>query len=113
MRIPGIPGASEPAFRTRDQELFGLDTMVGDACVLLSEDGVEVSPHVVKTTVQIARGLMLAGSELGGDALIGEVRLLLQDCRVILSVGHVWAVLKAYGRVVVSHDIADVVETQG
>jgi hypothetical protein len=113
MRIPGIPGASEPAFRTRDQELFGLDRVVREVCARLADEGVDVSPPVVKTTVQIARGLMLAGSPLGGKALIDDVQLRLRGCRIILSTDLVWAVLAAYGHTVVYLDIADVVETAG
>ena len=37
MRIPGIPGASEPSFRTRGQIWVALDDLVHETCTRLEE----------------------------------------------------------------------------
>jgi len=54
MRIPGIPGASEPSFRTRDRVWIALDDLVYETCTKLEELGFSLSPYSCKAAIQIA-----------------------------------------------------------
>ena len=109
-RIPGIPGASEPSFRTRDRRWMDLDTMVLETCMHLAQDGDEVSPLVVKVTVQVARRLVVLHDDLGGPDLIEQVRLGLHARHVLISGVLVTRILKSYAAVFLELDILEVSE---
>ena len=53
MRIPGIPGASEPSFRTRDQVWIALDDLVYETCTKLEVLGIVLSPYACKAAIQV------------------------------------------------------------
>ena len=80
MRIPGIPGASEPSFRTRDRVWIALDDLVYETCSKLEEEGVLLSPYSCKAAIQVSRQLMLEftgfrrGAGCGGLAAPAEER---------------------------------------
>ena len=103
MRIPGIPGASEPAFRTRDSRWMGLDSLVEETCTMLSEAGKDVSLVAAKATIQLARFV-------DQDELCSEIAARLQRRKVIMSVEHVQAVLLAYAQVIVALDVLEINE---
>ena len=65
MRIPGIPGASEPSFRTRDRIWIALDDLVYETCSKLEELGLAISPYACKAAIQISRQLMLVRCQMG------------------------------------------------
>jgi len=108
MRIPGIPGASEPTFRTRDCQWMGLDTLVMETCADLEEEGWVVSPHAAKVTIQVARCTVQGPVELDTPSLIAAVREGLRPRYVLLTEEQVEAVLTAYARVVLTMDIAEI-----
>ncbi len=110
MRIPGVPGASEPTFRTRDCQWMSLDTLVMETVAELEEDGVSISPHAAKVTIQVAR-VVVQGPE-GSDTvqLVKAVRVGTRRRRVLLSEEYVQAVLTAYARVISTMDIAEITD---
>ena len=89
MRIPGIPGSSEPSFRTRDAQWLGLDTMVRETVVELAEQGLTLSPYVVKATVQVGRMAVQGPCGRDVDALVESVQMHLRDRRVLISADHI------------------------
>ena len=111
MRIPGIPGASEPSFRTRDQIWIALDDLVHETCERLEEKGVIISPYVCKGAIQVSRQLMLVGSTSAGEVLVNEVSLRLRQRGVLLRPELAADILRAYGMVVMGMEIAEVLET--
>ena len=111
MRIPGIPGASEPSFRTRDRIWIALDDLVYETCSKLEELGLAISPYACKAAIQISRQLMLVDSPALGDELAAEVSLRLRQRGVILRQELTREVLRAYGHVVMGLQIAEVQET--
>ena len=114
MPIPGLPGASEPTFRTRDRHWMGLDTLVFEVCMRLEdESGFVVDPAVAKATIQLARHLVVNEDGLEGEALLEEVAVRLRPLRVLLKAFHVGAILGAYARLVVELDITETCELGG
>ena len=111
MRIPGIPGASEPSFRTRDQVWIALDDLVYETCTKLETLGIVLSPYACKAAIQVSRQLMLVGSPAAGVDLEQEVSLRLRQRRVLLDPQLTGEILRAYGRVVMGMQIAEVQET--
>ena len=110
MRIPGIPGGSEPSFRTRDCQWMGLDTLVLETCEQLDGEDWDLSPHVVKAAIQVARWVVEELEDEGVEELVEAVCQRLRCRRVLLSHGHVQAILTAYARVISSLDIAEINE---
>ena len=111
MRIPGIPGASEPSFRTRDRVWIALDDLVYETCSKLEEEGVLLSPYSCKAAIQVSRQLMLVNSPASGEELAVEVSQRLQKKGVPLLASLTGEVLRAYGRIDMSLQIAEVQET--
>lgn len=110
MRIPGIPGAGEPAFRTRDARWMGLDALVQETCTTLAEDGVDLSLVAVKATIQMARLVVQGPVEREADELVAIVSSRLQARRVIMSPDRVQAVLTTYAQVIIGLDILEINE---
>ena len=111
MRIPGIPGASEPSFRTRDQVWIALDDLVYETCAKLETQGIVVSPYVCKGAIQVSRQLMLVGCASEGDELARDVSERLKRRGVLLRPELTRAILRGYGHVVMGMAIAEVLET--
>jgi hypothetical protein len=110
MRIPGIPGASEPAFRTRDARWMGLDALVHETCAVLKEEGISVSPVAAKATIQIARFVVQEPVERDTDGLIRAVSDRLKARCVLLPLDLVREVLATYAQVIVVLDVLEINE---
>jgi hypothetical protein len=110
MKIPGVPGASEPAFRTRDARWMGLDTLVQETCTLLAEAGIDVSLVAAKAAIQVARSVVQGPDGHEADALISVVTDRLRGCGVLLPSSCVKAVLTTYARVIVNLEVAEINE---
>lgn len=110
MRIPGIPGASDPSFRTRLETWMGLDSFVYKVVERLAQDGTALSPHAVKVTIQIARYVLSREEGLAGDALIADVHGRLRKARLLLQPGHVQQILRVYASLVAEIGIEEVLE---
>ena len=110
MSIPGIPGAGEPAFRTRDARWMGLDALVQETRTLLAEDGIDLSLVAVKATIQMARLVVQEPVEREADELVAIVSSRLRDRSVIMPPGRVQSVLTTYAQVIVVLDILEINE---
>jgi hypothetical protein len=108
MRIPGIPGASEPTFRTRDCRWMGLDTLVLETCAELEEEGWTVSPHVAKVAIQVARAVVQGPEGEETESLVRGVRKGLRYRLIVMTKDQVEAILTAYARVISTMDIAEI-----
>lgn len=111
--IPGIPGASEPSFRTRDDSWVSLDTLVRSTCARLEEIGEVVSPLAAKAVIQVGRDSVQRWPERQGDALMHTVSDQLRHQRLIVVPRLVREILVAYTSAVVELDVAEVVESRG
>ena len=109
-RIPGIVGAAEPSFRTGDRRWMGLDSVVWETTAKMEERGVELSPVVVKATVQVARATVGGPEGPQGQALVELVTERLHHRRVILPVRTVREILVAYLAVVAELDVQEINE---
>ena len=105
MSIPGIPGASEPSFRTRDARWMGLDAVVLETCAMLAEEGTEVSLVAAKAAIQIARFVVQEPVERESEAFAHVVSQRLQARSVVLPVAVVREVLEMYAKVIVALDV--------
>ena len=110
MGIPGIPGASEPSFRTRDSRWMGLDAVVHETCAMLAEEGVDVSPVAAKATIQLARYVVQEPVERDTAAITRVVAERLRARRVVLPVEAVREVLEMYAKVIVALEILEINE---
>ena len=110
MSIPGIPGASEPSFRTRDRRWMGLDALVHETCAHLQEDGLNVSPVAAKAVIQIARFVVQEPIERDTDELVSTVVDRLRARRVVIPASMVLAVLTTYTRVIIVLDVLEINE---
>lgn len=110
MSIPGIPGASEPSFRTRDARWMGLDAVVLETCAMLSEEGTEVSPVAAKAAIQLARFVVQEPVERESEALARVVSQRLQARSVVLPVAVVREILEMYAKVIVALDVLEINE---
>lgn len=108
--IPGLPGASEPTFRTGERGWMSLDEVVHEAVAWLDVDGLELSPYVVKATVQTTRRLLDAYEEVEGDELFDRVHDHLRRNGVLLQRAQVERVVRVYASVVAILDIRDTSE---
>ena len=112
MSIPGIPGASNPSFRTRDRLVVSLDQLIVEICEELKVQGLPVAPFVAKTTVQLARkALFRAGSDVDMDDLNQTVFEELKLHRILVIPSRVGMIIKAYGAVFSEMQIEDTVES--
>ena len=110
MSIPGIPGASEPAFRTRDARWMGLDALVQETVTVLKEEGIEVSLVAAKATIQIARFVIQEPVERDTNGLVLAVQERLRARRVLIPAEIVREVLATYAQVIVVLDVLEVNE---
>ena len=110
MRIPGIPNASEPSFRTRDRRWMGLDAVVYETCAYMREDGLDVSPVAAKATIQLARIVVQEPVERDTEALTETIVNRLRTRCVVMSSEMVLAVLTTYARVIVVLDVLEINE---
>ena len=110
MSIPGIPGASEPSFRTRDRRWMGLDALVHETCATLKEEDIVVSPVAAKAAIQIARFVVQEPTERNTTDLVETVVNRLRARRVVLPADIVLAVLTTYTRVIIVLDVQEINE---
>ena len=110
MPIPGIPGASKPTFRTRDRQWIGLDTMVRETCGELSEEGFDLSPYVVKVTIQTGRIVVSGPEDANVDWLVEGVQEQLRERRVLISDAQVQAILTTYAGIIATMEIEEINE---
>ena len=110
MSIPGIPGASEPAFRTRDARWMGLDALVHETQSSLAASGTVVSLVAVKSAIQLARQVVQEPVDRSTDELVVAVAERLQQRKVIMPTDVVRTVLNAYAKVIVDLEILEINE---
>ena len=108
--IPGLPGASQPSFRTGSRGWVSLDQLVHEVVAGLHADGFDLSPHVVKVTVQLTRRLVDGSGAPTGEELIAAVQRQLPHARVLLPAAQVERVVRAYAGVIAILDIRDTQE---
>jgi len=113
MSIPGIPGAPNPTFRTRDRVYVSLDQIIVELCEELQGEGLLLSQQVAKTVVQCARSYL--HSEDGVNDMGGLCQAVFEDLklhRILFVPDRVKQVLTAYGRVYASLEIEDVTDLE-
>ena len=110
MSIPGIPGASEPSFRTRDARWMGLDAVVLETCAMLAEEDIDVSPIAAKAAIQIARFVVQEPVERKSGEIARVVAERLQARSVLLPSSIVKDVLEMYTKVIVALDVLEINE---
>ncbi|MCP4803998.1 MAG: hypothetical protein GY913_08805 [Proteobacteria bacterium] len=110
MTIAGLPGASDPSFRTRDNALVSFDTLVGSVVDALDEAGRDVSHEVVKATIQCARHVVCSVSDLDGAGLAEHVMRDLRRFHILLVQPLILAIIASYAQLVAVLDIAEVHE---
>lgn len=111
MSIPGIPGASNPSFRTRDRLVVSLDQLIVEICEELRSQGLSVAPFVAKTIVQLARKtLAQSPGDVDMEALSETVFQELKLHRILVIPARVRLVVQAYGQVFSEMQIEDTVE---
>jgi hypothetical protein len=113
MSIRGIPGASNPTFRTRDRVYVSLDQIIVELCQELGREGFLLSRQIAKTVVQCARCYLNSDDGVGDmDGLCQVVFEDLKAHRVLFVPHRVEQVLTAYGQVYSSLEIEDVTELE-
>jgi hypothetical protein len=110
MAIPGIPGASEPTFLTRDRSLVSFDTLIRSVCEELDELGQEVSAHIAKAVVQCARDLVNVLEGQDGFGLSSAVASELRSFHILVLTPLVQLILTTYAQLTARLDIAQVHE---
>jgi hypothetical protein len=110
MSIPGIPGASEPTFRTRDRRWMGLDALIHETCANMQEEGVTISPYAAKATIQMARFVVQEPVERDTPELVETVVERLRARCVVLPPNTVLAILTTYAHVIVVLDVLEINE---
>ena len=109
MSIPGLLGASEPAFRTRDARWMGLDSIVQEVAAALG--GIdELSLVALKSTIQMARQVVQEPVERTPEALYKAVSDRLRRRGVLMPATRVANVLAAYASVIVSLEVLGINE---
>ncbi len=108
MPIPGLPGAAETTFRTRDALLVSLDRLVAEVCAELAEQGTELSLRTAKAAIQAARAAITRQPGLTEVALVDTIRERLRQEHILLPAPMVSALLRTYLRKVVELDITEV-----
>ncbi|MCB9744835.1 MAG: hypothetical protein H6741_03900 [Alphaproteobacteria bacterium] len=112
MLIPGLPGASEPSFRTRGRALLSLDTLVEEVRERLEADGLAISARVVKAAIQSARWVICMHEDLDVEELALQVSEELRRHHVLFVPDMVEEVLVTYVRLVIELDIEEVYEVR-
>ena len=110
MSIPGIPGASEPSFRTRDARWMGLDALVQETVTVMKEEGFDVSLMAAKATIQIARYVVQEPVDRDTSELIEAVTDRLRAQCVLIPVDIVREILAPYAQVIVVLDVLEINE---
>ena len=111
MSIPGLPGASDPSFRTHCCHWMSLDTLVHEVCKQLQgKDGVEFNAFSVKVTIQQARRVLARIEQVDEAQLVASVTQHLRAERVLLQPSQVRTILTQYGRLWKELEIAEVLE---
>ena len=87
---------------------MSLDTLVWETCDTLRGRGLEVSPGVVKATVQIGRHLLQQHEQLRGPDLIDAVVTRLRRERILLSAATTGAILHAYATVYQEMEVLEI-----
>lgn len=108
--IPGIPGGGDPEFRSGRRGWLRLDDLVREVVAWLGADGVELSPYVVKVTVQVARRQVDGAEPLLAPALFEAVHAEVRRLGVLLHAAQVERIIRAYASTLVLLDIQDVSE---
>ncbi len=108
--IPGIPGAAEPTFYTRDRRFLSLDRIVHELCDLMADDGHPVSPRVAKAAVQSGRHVVCIHDGLRAEELAERVSWELRGSHVLLPPQLVERLLVTYGRLVIELDITSITD---
>ncbi len=108
MRIPGLPGANDPTFRTRDALLLSLDRIVQEVCMELADEGMLIAPRIAKTAIQAARQQIAGRGTPSPDELVERIRLRLRNERILLPAPMIHRLLEAYLRKVVELEITEV-----
>ncbi len=108
MRIPGLPGATETTFRTRDAVLVSLDRLVEEVCTELSDRGMDIAPPMAKAAIQAARAAITRWPELDEASLVAQVQARLRREHILLPAPMVGALLRRYLRKVVELDVTEV-----
>jgi hypothetical protein len=113
MGIPGIPGAPNPTFRTRDRVYVSLDQIIVELCEELQAEGLLLSKQIAKTVVQCARSYLQCDEGVSDmEGLCQAVFEDLKPLRVLFVPDRVRQVLTAYGRVYASLEIEDVTDME-
>lgn len=105
--IPGIRDLPEPTFRTFEDALVSLDTLVDAVCDAL---GGQVSPVVCKCTIQMARYAMRDQERVDVGALAAEVSRELRPEHIVVTPPVVQGILMAYASEVARLGVAQVSE---
>ena len=108
MRIPGLPGATETTFLTRDALLVSLDRLVEEVCMELAESGVEVAPPVAKAAIQAARASITRESDQDESGLLARVQERLRRELILLPASVVGELLRRYLCKVMELDVTEV-----
>ena len=109
--IPGIPGAADPTFYTRDRRLLSLDRIIHELTDLMADDGHPISPRVAKAAVQAGRQIVCRYDGLRAEQLALRVSRDLRAARILLPPALVERLLVAYGRLVIELDITSITDT--
>jgi hypothetical protein len=112
MRIPGLPGASDPTFRTRDALLLSLDRIVHDVCTELAVGGLVISLPVAKAAIQAARHGICRQPSLVEAEIVVIVGARLRRERILLPPSMIRRLLRCYLRTVIALDITEVDDPQ-
>lgn len=107
MTIRGIAELPEPTFRTADDALVSLDTVVRRVCATLGGD---VSPLVAKCTIQLARHAAKHVERVEIGQLAADVCAALRAERIVVTPLVVQGVLMAYATEVAQLDVVQVEE---
>ena len=108
MSIPGLPGANDPTFRTRDALLLSLDRIVQEVCAELAHEGTVIAPRIAKSAIQAARQQIAGERTPSPDELVDRIRQRLRSERILLPAAMIHQLLEAYLRKVVELDITEV-----
>jgi hypothetical protein len=110
MRIPGLPGAAETTFRTRDALLVSLDRLVEEVCAELAEAGMVVAPPMAKSAIQAARAAIMSEPEQDEQGIVTLVQARLRRERILLPAPMVGEMLRRYLRKVVELDVTEITD---
>ena len=110
--IPGIPGASEPTFYTRDRQFIPMDHIVYELCEALRQADFQYDPRITKSVIQAARHLVGTTDGVEANELASQVCDSLRPAHIMLHPHQVETLLAAYGRLVLDLEITGVMESE-